>query len=408
MELQDFVLLLEQVHGALMQVIGMMKATVYKQSKRQPPTNKEEQLNNLLKDWRPDDNCSAPIFLPEETMRKYKGKTIKKRADGRYWTRFYRDGKQHSVYGRTANECINNLKKALKKPQNSARSGVITLGEWLKQWLELYKVGKIRPSTLKTIRYYLRSTEELQNKPMNNISAIEWQKFFNALAEQYPRKCTAVYTILNDAYKRALRNKLIKENPLDNVEVKHIKRRPSRALTLEEERRFVAACNNDPHGALYLCCLYQGLRIGEAAALDADDIDFEARTLTISKSIDRDGTVGAPKTETSKRIMPLFARTAEILPHKKEGKLFEYSKGTYQNFMNKLCKKLQLTGISVHSLRHTFATRCAEAGVAPKVVQKWLGHSTVNMTLDIYTHVNTDFEQSEVQKFDTYFDTYFC
>ncbi len=222
------------------------------------------------------------------------------------------------------------------------------------------------------------------------------------LAEQYPRKCTAVYTIFNDAYKRALRNKLIKENPLDNVEVKHIKRRPSRALILEEEQCFVATCREDPHGALYMCCLYQGLRIGEAAALDAGDINFEARTLTISKSVDRDGTVGAPKTEPSKRTMPLFARTAHILPHKKEGKLFEYSKGTYQNFMNKLCKKLQLTGISVHSLRHTFATRYAESGIAPKVVQKWLGHSTINMTLDIYTHVNTDFEHSEIQKFDTY------
>ena len=74
--------------------------------------------------------------------------------------------------------------------------------------------------------------------------------------------------------------------------------------------------------------------------------------------------------------------------------------------MNKLCKKLQLTGISVHSLRHTFATRCAEAGIAPKIVQKWLGHSTINMTLDLYTHVNSDFEQSEVLKFDTYFDTH--
>ncbi len=188
------------------------------------------------------------------------------------------------------------------------------------------------------------------------------------------------------------------------MEVKSVKRRPSRALTHDEEQRFVAACREDPHGALYLCCLYQGLRIGEAAALTTEDVDFEARTLTNSKSVDRDGTIGAPKTETSKRIMPLFARTAEILPRQDSGKLFSFSKGTYQNFMNKLCKKLQLNGISVHSLRHTFATRCAEAGIAPKVVQKWLGHSTINMTLDVYTHVNDDFEQSEIRKFDTYFD----
>lgn len=403
MKLTDFITLLEQIHGALMQVIGMMQATVYKQSKGQPPT--EEELNNSLNDWRPDDNSSAPIFLPEE-MRRYKGKTIKRRADGRYWTRYYVDGKQHSVYGRTINECLGNLKKALIQSKKAPHINAITLGDWLNQWLQLYKVGKIRPSTLKTVKYYLRSVERFQQRPLDKITAIEWQKFFNELAEQYPRKCTAVYTIINDAYKKALRNKIIKENPLEIVEVKSVKRRPSRALTHDEEQRFVAACREDPHGALYLCCLYQGLRIGEAAALDAEDVDFEARTLTISKSVDRDGTIGAPKTETSKRIMPLFARTAEILPRQDSGKLFNFSKGTYQNFMNKLCKKLQLNGISVHSLRHTFATRCAEAGIAPKVVQKWLGHSTINMTLDVYTHVNDDFEQSEIRKFDTYFDTH--
>ena len=303
MNLQDFIPLLEQIHGAFMQVIGMMKATVFRQSKDSPNTDETQQLNNLLKNWRPDDNCSAPIFLPEEqTVRKYKGKTIKKRADGRYWTRYYLDGKQYSVYGKTINECLTKLKNALDHPKDKVQTHPITLGEWFEQWLKLYKENKVRPSTLKTIKYYLRSTEQLQERPMENITAIEWQEFFNTLAIQYPRKCTAIYTIVNDAYKRALRNKLIKENPMENVEVKHVKRRPSRALTREEEQRFVSACREDPHGALYLCCLYQGLRIGEAAALDAEDVDFEARTLTISKSIDRDGTIGAPKTETSNAL----------------------------------------------------------------------------------------------------------
>ena len=71
-----------------------------------------------------------------------------------------------------------------------------------------------------------------------------------------------------------------------------------------------------------------------------------------------------------------------------------------------MCKKLNFEGISIHSLRHTFATRCAEAGITAKMVQHWLGHSTLDMTLNIYTHVNADFERKETAKFDTYFDTY--
>ena len=80
---------------------------------------------------------------------------------------------------------------------------------------------------------------------------------------------------------------------------------------------------------------------------------------------------------------------------------------TYQNHIARLSKQLGLNGVHAHTLRHTFATRCAEAGIAVKVVQKWLGHSTVQMTLNVYTHVNPDFEAEMVEKFDTHFDTHF-
>ena len=60
-----------------------------------------------------------------------------------------------------------------------------------------------------------------------------------------------------------------------------------------------------------------------------------------------------------------------------------------------------------HTLRHTFATRCCEAGIPAKVCQKWLGHSTINMTLDVYTHVTKNFEDKNAADLDTYFDTHF-
>ena len=73
--------------------------------------------------------------------------------------------------------------------------------------------------------------------------------------------------------------------------------------------------------------------------------------------------------------------------------------------MSTICADLGIEGISIHSLRHTFATRCAEAGVPPKVVQQWLGHSTLEMTMNVYTHVNRDFEREMTNKVDLYFDT---
>ena len=157
-----------------------------------------------------------------------------------------------------------------------------------------------------------------------------------------------------------------------------------------------------------MLCLYQGLRLGEALALTWSDIDFDKYTISVSKTIDDDGNVTTPKTETSTRIIPLFKRTAEILQTMQQdnGYLFKSRMTVYQNRMARLTRKLGLENIHSHSLRHTFATRCAEAGIPPKLVQRWLGHSTVEMTLNVYTHVNKDYEDKMAAQFDTYFDTH--
>ena len=345
--------------------------------------------------------------LPQgEDVRRYKGKTIKKRPDGRYWTRYYKDGIQHSVYGKTVNECISNLKQALKN-ENKELSNNITLDTWLQRWMSLYKINKVRKSTVDKISGLLRSVDEkLRNKPINKISSLEMQEFLNRI--EFERKREQVYVCLKDAFTKAQKNRLIKENPFDVVEVaKAKKKRMSKALTMSEEKKFVDACRINKFGNLFLLCLYQGLRIGEALALTESDVDTEKMTLTVSKSLNGDGVISPPKTETSNRTMPLFRRSLEVLPYVEKGeRLFAATTCKYyQKQMHIICRQLGLDNVSVHTLRHTFATRCSEAGVPPKVVQKWLGHSTLEMTMNVYTHVNAEEEQKETLKFDTYFDT---
>ena len=420
MELQDFVLLLEQVHGALMQVIGMMKATVYKKNKEQTPTKQKTQYNIFLKNWRPDDNCSAPVFLPrvasavlqEEGKMKYKGKTIAKRKDGRWCARYRIDGKVKSVYGHTQAECLTKLKEALKQPtrkNNPKITDKTKLGEWITKWLELYKTNKLKKSTLEQMKRYLKSVKPIAEKRLSELSAIDLQEWLNDI--DAPRKREKLYVMIKDALNKAVKNKLIKDNPMDAVDKPKIQRKQSQALNKEDEERFVAVCHELPQGNLYLMCLYEGLRLGEAMALTWSDINFEKRTITINKNIERDGTLGTPKTATSNRIIPLFSKTNALLHSMKRGKdnerIFPDAMKTYQNHIARLSKQLGLDGVHVHTLRHTFATRCAEAGIAVKVVQKWLGHSTVQMTLNVYTHVNPDFEAEMVEKFDTHFDTHF-
>lgn len=420
MTIKDFLIGLERIDGAIMQLIGALKATIYKNSEASPPGAEEQELNNLLKDWHPENQLERmPYFflseskqmsvvLPkEEEVKKYKGKTIRRRADGRWWTRFYnKEGKQISVYGKTQNECLNRLKEALRQNNRQKKEEKpTTLGDWLTKWLELYKIGKIKETSLRKIKYTIDIMQPLLDVRLGDLTAIQIQQFLNNI--NGGRKRELVYVTLKDAITKAVKNKLIADNPFDVVELPARKAKPSRALTADEETRFLTACEGCKEEILFKLCLYEGLRLGEALALTYDDVDFDRMQITVNKSLNNYDELTSPKTEQSNRTIPLFKRVAEMLDKNGKGTICKYSRPVYQRKMVAVCKNLGFDGISIHSLRHTFATRCAEAGIAAKVVQHWLGHSTVNMTLNVYTHVNAEFEQQSAAQIDTYFDTHF-
>lgn len=347
-----------------------------------------------------------PAVLPKgEEVKKYKGKTIRRRADGRWWARYYVDGKQICVYGRTRDECYNKLKKAVDGKGNADKPGKpkqnITLGEWLQKWLELYKVGQVKDSTLYKQNQYIKQLANLHKVKLQDITPIVLQQFLMEIDK--PRKREILYVVLNDALQRATDNGLMPNNPCKLVKIPKNKRTPQKALTTAEEKRIVNACMQDKFGVMFLFCLYEGLRIGEVKALTETDIDFTNNTISITKAINDFNKIDTPKSETSKRIIPLFARMRQTLSVK------PFQKMTGDNHIyehwNSICEQANVQ-CNVHSLRHTFATRCAEAGISPKLTQQWLGHSTIQVTMDVYTHINAEFEAKEVAKFDTHFDTY--
>lgn len=162
LELKNFVTALENIDGLLLRVIEAMNATILKQQDNSSQTNF----------YSPASKQMSAVLGEGEQLRKYKGKTIKRRPDGRYWTRYYdQAGKQHSVYGRTINECLENLKQALQELNQSTTSfRAITLGEWLQKWLELYKIGKLKKSTLEQMQRYLRDVQPLASKKLNSLT----------------------------------------------------------------------------------------------------------------------------------------------------------------------------------------------------------------------------------------------
>lgn len=387
--LQGYILASKQKDG------NSNKSPSNKQSQTVIKINKKERAKNGL------------IIITGEELRKYNGKTIRKRLDGRYELRLYKDKKYISIYGKTQNECITKYKELINQKSSGKNYKNVTVEEWLSQWLKLYKENKVAKSTLDQMKRYLKSVQPLYKHQLKKVTPLILQEFLNSIEK--PRKREKIQVFLKDAFSKAVKTKVIENNPFDGVESIRRDKKQSRSLTLKEEEILIAECKESQFGKLFLVCLYTGMRLGEALALTQKDIDYENNKINISKSINDYGEVVKPKTKTSIRTIPLFDKAKEIIKDISTDRLFTYTKTSYQNKMAKMCKKLGLTNVSTHTLRHTFATRCAEAGIPPKIVQKWLGHSTIEMTMNIYTHVDNEYEQKMVKKvnnFDPYFDPY--
>lgn len=249
-----------------------------------------------------------------------------------------------------------------------------------------------------------------------NITPKTAKDFIESLETNNRRRIC--YNLLTDMFDRLIDYRLIKLNvmklfalPLDKEEIKNkATSNDSRTLFLNnnELNQIFNAMKNTKFGRskfldIAQFILYTGLRVGEACALTWADIDFDTNTITINKSYSYlTKKVTTTKTSSGTRIIPLFENAREILLKLKKGKphqrLFgNINSNSFSTTFRAICKSLNINS-SPHSLRHTFASKCYEMGIDPKVVQGWLGHKSVNVTLDIYTQISQEKEQQQIQK----------
>ncbi len=338
----------------------------------------------------------------EDEKMKYKNHTITKRPDGRWYARYTNCGKQHSVYGRTQTECINKLKLAIKNNKVQPKSTIL-FEDWVNEWIKLYKLGKIKDTSLNNIKSTIKThLNDIIKIPINKISALNLKKIINTGKSDKTQQ--TIYTVLNDCFDKAEKLEIIAKNPMKSIEKPKYKANETVPLTLEQEKMFESLALDYGYYNLLLC-LYQGLRIGEALALTPEDFSDNNNEIKISKSINKNGVLTKPKTASSIRTIPLFNRTKKII----RLIIDRQKSSTYIEYRN--CEKIfKQIGYDCKSnmtkcLRHTFATRAMEAKIEPKVVQKWMGHSTADITLKVYTHIRQQFEEAEVHQLNNYFDT---
>lgn len=381
-----------------------------------------------------------------------KGITLRK--DGLYMGRFKYQNETYTIYGKNAKK----LEKQLAELRYEVEHGLkgkgdnMTLNAWFDVWLHDYKSKTVRESTMVryTDQYNQYIKKELGLRRLSQIKPIMLQRHFNQMAAaDYSTKTIAdTYNVLHSMFKLALQNNIIFRNPCDAVILPKTKEKDRRVLTIDEQKEVLEHAKGRICEPLVRVALGTGMRAGELQGLTWDDIDFKSREIHVNKTLVyiRDRANGkyyfkfqSPKTKSGSRTIPMQEDVFKALKRQRvqvkemqlhaanwnqepgfenlvflnitgrprQGMDFRNDLDRIEKAINKERKKQAkeqgrkfepIPHFHPHLLRHTFATRCFEAGIDAKTVQNYLGHASIAITMDLYTHVTEDKARAEMEK----------
>ena len=279
---------------------------------------------------------------------------------------------------------------------------------------------------LKTIEVIEKN--DLCKKKIEDITSDEIQNYFNTLKDYSNSYIKKIAEQFNQAYRLAINKGYIAKNPMvDVIKPKSTKMdKEVRALTVEEQQIFTDYLMNktikeEPYKNIFLIQMFMGLRVGEALALKSSDINLMKNLLKVDKTLttDKDGKVimgNSTKTYAGIREIPIprFIRDSlieqmKIAENNRDKQLFLSPNNNYidgKNVNRQLKKRLLelgITGITTHSLRHTYGTRCVESGMRAVALQRLMGHTDVSITLNTYTSVFNKYKEQELEKVNEYY-----
>jgi len=317
---------------------------------------------------------------------------------------------RRTFYGSTQAEVLEEVDKLRQRAVPWADPGTLRLGEYLQRWLRDVAGPRVRGGTL---HYYERvlapARTQLGGLALRALSPMHVQALLGRMdeAKVSARGRQMTYTVLRTALRDAVKMRLLAVNPLDAVSRPRAPRPEIQALDAAQVKKLLKAAAGDRLEALYALALGTGLRLGELLALRWGDLDLEAGAVQVRRGLvepRKKGTLtfAEPKTSRARRKvdLPVFAIVAlrrhreavSAIPHpgrlvftSPEGEPIRRS-NLHRRSFKPLLTRAKLPAVSFHALRHSAATLQLAAGVNPKVVQERLGHSSVTLTLDTYSH----------------------
>lgn len=262
--------------------------------------------------------------------------------------------------------------------------------DYLLRWYQNYKLPNNRKNTSKDMYSAIINNiaPAIGMYPLNQLTGDIIQSYLMSI--ERPNMRQKIYMIINGSLKKAVKLRLLKYNPVDVVEIRSHRSRHYDPLTFEYQVLLAEKITNKLYYAIYNVLVCSGLRVGELLALDHSDVDFNDKYIIVRKSMNvRTGEVNNyTKTESGVRRVPFLQ---SLKPHLMRFLNEKRKNGVTYNqikcYFRKLYKRLNITGLNIHSFRHTFGSMAYDAGVKEKHIQKIMGHATLDVTMNIYVDV---------------------
>lgn len=377
---------------------------------------------------------------------------------GTYEARATVNGIKINLYGTDLEALIEEFESAKEQARLNAdyRNNGITLDEWFEEWFTTVKSHRIKETSIAPMKGSYKRTFGfyIGNMKIKDIRPIDIQKVVNAMEKEGKSGRTIQNALgrVRECMEFAVANRMIPHNPCVVIEVpwSYKTSKEEIALTQEEQNDFLQAVEDSWYKEMFYFMCLTGVRVGELGALKWEDIDFKRKLINIRHSLSSQYSEGvkkeiitSPKTVNSTRAIPFIGEMKDMLMSQKKkqqdlkrtlGNRWR-GKGEFENLVfttgmgspcnryivqkeiKKVLKRMrdeeavsalaenrevrEIRDFHPHTLRHTFATRCFENKMEPKVVQKLMGHSNISITLNIYTHVLENKMDEEIKKFGT-------
>lgn len=310
------------------------------------------------------------------------------------------------------------------------KPGKTTVAEYLTRWLTDYVKPNLSPRGYERYESIVRVhlIPGIGHIALTQLKPEHLQRHYTIKLNEGSRPLTVRYhhTVIHKALQTAIKWGLVNRNAADGVDVPKNGRKEMQVWNDDEVRQFLDTAKDSIYFALFHTALYTGMRRNELLGLRWSDIDFLFRQLSVHRSLHhlKDGSYvfTAPKSEKSERALALSEAAIDVLkehlaiqktigeaigkPRTNDDLVFCQPDGsplrpaTITRVWSILVTKASVKPIRLHDARHTHASLMLKAGVHPKIVQERLGHASIQITLDTYSHVMPGIQEAAAEQFD--------